>query len=145
MWVHSESRTWHDNNIQSNASYRSVLTTQSNNLNSLAKWLSIRLRTKWFESRCCYLNFRYGACFEQGVPWHSVPYIDMNTDLKKPAENDFEKAFLKLINNSVFEKIMKNFRKYRDIRIITPTNEETIWCQRQTIKLESFSQQLYLP
>ena len=69
----------------------------------------------------------------------------MNTDLKKPAENDFEKAFLKLINNSVFEKIMKNFRKYRDIRIITPTNEETIWCQRQTSKLESFSQQLYLP
>ena len=21
-----------------------------------------------FESRCCQLNFRYGACFEQGVP-----------------------------------------------------------------------------
>ena len=67
----------------------------------------------------------------------------MNTDLKKAAENDFEKVFLKLINNSEFEKIMKKFRKHRDI--ITPTNEETIWCQRQTIKLESFSQQLYLP
>ena len=24
-----------------------------------------------FESRCCQLHFRYGACFEQGVPWHS--------------------------------------------------------------------------
>ena len=24
-----------------------------------------------FESRCCYLNLRYGACFEQEVPWHS--------------------------------------------------------------------------
>ena len=24
-----------------------------------------------FESRCCHLDFRYGACFEQGVPWHS--------------------------------------------------------------------------
>ena len=24
-----------------------------------------------FESRCCHLNFRYGACFEQGVPRHS--------------------------------------------------------------------------
>ena len=24
-----------------------------------------------FESRCCHLNFKYGACFEQGVPWHS--------------------------------------------------------------------------
>ena len=24
-----------------------------------------------FESCCCHLNFWYGACFEQGVPWHS--------------------------------------------------------------------------
>ena len=24
-----------------------------------------------FESRCCHLNFRYGVCFEQRVPWHS--------------------------------------------------------------------------
>ena len=24
-----------------------------------------------FESRCCHLNFRYGACFEWDVPWHS--------------------------------------------------------------------------
>ena len=24
-----------------------------------------------FESRCYHLNFRYGTCFEQGVPWHS--------------------------------------------------------------------------
>ena len=39
-------------------------------LASLAKWLSVRLRTKdcGFESRCFHLNFRYHACFEQGVP-----------------------------------------------------------------------------
>ena len=24
-----------------------------------------------FESCCCHLNFRYGDCFEQGVPWDS--------------------------------------------------------------------------
>ena len=24
-----------------------------------------------FKSRYCHLNFRYGACFEQGVSWHS--------------------------------------------------------------------------
>ena len=43
---------------------------------SLAKWLSVRLQTKWlsgcgFESRCYQLNFSYGSCFKQGVPWHS--------------------------------------------------------------------------
>ena len=24
------------------------------------------------ESRCSHLEFRYRACFEQGVPWHSI-------------------------------------------------------------------------
>ena len=27
-----------------------------------------------FESRCSHLNFRYRACFNQGVPWHSGNY-----------------------------------------------------------------------
>ena len=39
--------TWHDKNIQSNAPYGLVLTTQLNHLASLAKWLSVHLWTKW--------------------------------------------------------------------------------------------------
>ena len=38
----------------------------------------------------------------------------MNTDMKCNAINDFEKNF-KLINNLVFEKIIENVRKLRDI------------------------------
>ena len=47
VWIHSQTRTWHEKKIQSNAPYRYVLTTQLNHLASLAKSLSVRLRTKW--------------------------------------------------------------------------------------------------
>ena len=87
----------------------------------------------------------------KGIAFHQKPwlkkYINENTKLRKKAENDSERDFFRLMNNSIFRKTMENIRRRRDIKLVTtdkrrnqlnsePNYHTTKWFSKNLLAIE---------
>ena len=64
------------------------------------------------------INFNQKACLK--------PFINLNTELRKNANNESDKDFFKLMNNSVFGKTTENVQNYRNIKLLRTNKRRNI-------------------
>ena len=79
--------------------------------------IRIRNLNQALDHRLIWKNFHGVIQFNQKD--QLKPYIDMNAKLRQKAKTNFEKDFLKLMNNAVFGKSMENMRKHRNFKLVT--------------------------
>ena len=72
------------------------------------------------------------------------PYIDMNTDFRTFAKNEFEKDFFKFMNNSVFGKTMENVKNRMSLHLTTDNDNAIKWFSKANLKDCKYYNGLYM-
>ena len=97
------------------------------------------------ESRCSHLNFRFRACLEQRVPWHSGKYNKYNkNDIGLYRDDGL--AVFKNISGPKSEKIKKNIQKLfkkNQLDIVIQCNMKTVNDLDVTLNLENSTYRPY--
>jgi hypothetical protein len=130
--------------------------------NKLNEWQQENYKETKIKKLCCsfddkidyVVDYRYlKLCLSLGVELVKVKqvleynqepflkkYIELNTNLRKKAKNDFEKDFFKLMNNSVFGKTMESVRKRINFRLVD--NEDSAWRVKNLNRFTIFDENL---
>ena len=99
-------------------------------------WVFVyELNVSGFGSSCGHLNFRFGAWFEEGVPWHSGNYWVLIHSETRTSHNK------NIQSNAVYRKVLRLqlndmviFAKWLSIHL--PSKGFRVWVQLQSVKLQ---------
>ena len=89
------------------------------------------------------------TCIHRGIKFEEShwlkSYIDTNTPLRTKANNEFEKDFFKLMNNSVFGKTMEDVRNRKDIKLLSNRDKARKYAAKPNFHhLKIFNENLWL-